>query len=100
MRSACGRQSGFGKSRCRCLDIEADGAHALAKIVALRRCPRRARLKQDRSPTSVTDKPTHAVRQRKPGSADTGAEVDGVLSGQSRHRRRQQDGIVTEPMAA
>ena len=50
--------------------------------------------------TSVTLGAVDARRQRKPGRADAGAEIDDLVAGARRTCRRQQDRVVAEAMSA
>ena len=50
--------------------------------------------------TSVTRTPGHPRRQREAGGTDPGAEVDDAVAGARRRRRREQDGVVAEAVAA
>jgi hypothetical protein len=96
--SRFGMQPGGGKSGCRGFHIEIKNGDALLKAVEtrvlLRERSKRC-LKLDQRDFGARN----AGRDRKPGRADSGTEIDDVFSGTARTRGRQQYGVMSNPMA-
>ena len=82
-----------------CLDIETHRAHAIGKIVAFRIAGRergQGRIDFHQRDGDARD----PARQRQARAADTGAEIDRMVAGLRDGRRREQDGVVADAMAA
>ncbi len=79
--------------------IQRDGVYAGSQAVArgiVRRQCRKRRVDIDQSDAQTLD----PACQREAGGADARAEIDGVLTFLPRGCRRQQNGVVPDPMAA
>ena len=85
--------------RCDILDLAGENLHASAHVIAagiLGRERGKRRIDLDQGDAQIR----HAPCQRQPCPADAGAEVDRVFAGPAAGRRRQQNGVMADAVAA